>query len=72
MERFHVALDVEQGRAQLVGNVADKAALGCIELHLPGEVLHRDGNALEAFATGIAHRLQHDPKGAGGFAQLDA
>ena len=62
VESFHIALDIEQGRAQFMGHVADEPALGGIELHLPGEILNRHGDALEAFATGIAHRLQHDPQ----------
>ena len=67
MEGFHVALDVEQRCSQFVGDVADESALGCVEFHLAGEVLHGDGNSLEAFAAAIAHRLQHQPQGAAGF-----
>jgi hypothetical protein len=35
VESFHVALDVEQRCAQLMGDVADETALGGVELHLP-------------------------------------
>ena len=69
VERLHIALDVEQGRAQLMGHVADEPALGRIELHLSGEVLDGHGDALEAFPTGIPHRLQDNPQRARGFAK---
>ena len=69
VEGLHVALDVEQGRAQLMGDVADESALGRIEFHLPGEVLDGHGDPLEAFPTGIPHRLQHNPQRASGFAK---
>ena len=69
MEGFHIALDVEQRCAQLVGDIANKATLGGVEFHLPGEVLHGHGNALEGFTTAIAHRLEHQAQGAGRFAR---
>ena len=50
-----------------MGDVADEAALGCIQLHLAGEVLDGDGDALEGFTAGITHRLQNDAQGAGRF-----
>ena len=68
MQGFDVALDVEQRRSQLVRDVADKTALRCIELHLTGEILNGDGDALQAFSTGIAHGLHHDAQGPGWFA----
>ena len=72
MQGFDVALDVEQRRPQLVGDVADETALRRIELHLTGEILNGDGDALQAFSTGIAHGLHHDPEGSGGFAHTAA
>ena len=72
MKGFHVALDVEQGRAQLVGHVADEATLGRVQFHFAGEVLHRHGDALEAFAAGIAYRLEHDSQGASRFTHAAA
>ena len=41
VEGFDVALDVEQRSAQFMRHVADEAALGRVELHFAGEVLHR-------------------------------
>ena len=67
VQGFDVALDVEQRRAQFMGDVADKTALGCIQLHLSGEVLDGDSDAFEGFTTGITHCLQDDAQGAGRF-----
>ena len=67
MQGFDVALDVEQRRAQFMGDVADETALGCIQLHLPSEVLDGDGDAFEGFTTGIAHGLQNNAQCAGWF-----
>ena len=53
-----------------MGDVADESTLSCIQLHLTGEVLKGHGDALEGFATGIPHRLEHDAQRAGRF--LDA
>ena len=72
VQGFDVALDIGQGGAQLVGDVADETALGCVQLHLAGQVLDGHGDALEAFAAGIPHRLQHNPQGAGRFAKAAA
>ena len=72
MQRLDVALDVEQGCAQLVGDVADETALRGVQFHLPREVLHRDGDALERFAAGITNGLHHDAQGAGRFADAAA
>ena len=37
-----------------MGNIADELAFGLIQLHFPGNVLHRDGNPSDAFAVAIA------------------
>ena len=55
VEGFHVALDIEQGCAQFVGDVADETALGGVQFHLAAEVLDGDGDSLKAFAGGIPH-----------------
>ena len=64
VQGFNVALDVEQGRAQFMRNIADETALGGVQFHLPGQVLDRHRDALEHLPAGIPHRLQHDPQGA--------
>ena len=66
MEGLDVALDVEQRCSQLVGDIADETALGSIELHFTGQVLHRDSNAFQRFTTAITHGLKHQPQGAAG------
>ncbi|CAI8164675.1 MAG: Uncharacterised protein [Synechococcus sp. CC9902] len=55
-----------------MGDVADETALGCVQLHLAGEILHGDGDALERFPAGIAHGLQHDAERSGGLANAAA
>ena len=63
MERFHIALDVEERCAQFVRDVADETTLGGIQFHLSCEVLDRHGNAFEAFPARIAHRLEDESQG---------
>ncbi len=64
VEGFDVALDVEQWRAQLMGHVADEAALGCVELHFSGEVLHGHRDPFQVFSTGFAYGLEDETEGA--------
>ena len=46
-----------------MGDIADETTLCGIQFHFPCQVLNGDGNALEAFPTGITNSLHHDSQG---------
>jgi len=45
VERFHVALMLNRGVRSFVETLLDETTLAAFQLHLPGQILHRHGDA---------------------------